>query len=115
MTWLAHCYSQLTFTWEENIVEHVKVMDDLQNFSFVHKLHICWNLQPFHWAAAELALLTIQNLLSINKLNEWIKHVLGRAQGFLGEIQSLPAATWLRLRGSFIFLKCYKLVHFLNP
>lgn len=108
--------SLLSFIWGGYIVQHVKVMDALQNFFFVRKLHsICWNLQPFHWAAAELALLGIQNLLSVNKLNEWIKYVLGRAQGFTGEMQSSPAATWLRPRGSFSFLRCYKKVHFLNP
>lgn len=93
---------------EDRYVQHVKVMDALQNFFFVQKLHICWNLQPFHWAPAELALLGIKNLLSINKLNEWIKHVLGRAQGFTGEMQSSPAAAWLRPRGSFSFLRFYK-------
>lgn len=56
MTWLAHCYSQPTFIWGGNIVYHVKVMDDLQNFFFVQVVHLlkspavslgcCWTCLP---------------------------------------------------------------------
>lgn len=40
MTWLVHCYSQLTFIWGRNIVQHVKVMDDLQYFFLVQVAHL---------------------------------------------------------------------------